>query len=97
MKDNNLKEEFPDISQREFAFIRSNSGFSQETFAKAIGVLSRSTICRWESEREMKPWQIKKLMEVVPEDLFNECRRRFAKREEAIRKYYEKRQQKGTS
>lgn len=97
MKEDNFEEGLPELSPKEFAFIRSNSGLSQKTFADAIGVLSRSTICRWESERQMKPWQIKKLIDVVPEDLFNECRRRFAKQEEEIRKYYEKRQQKGTS
>jgi DNA-binding transcriptional regulator YiaG len=74
--------EIPDLSPEEFTFIRRNSGVTMKMFARYVGKLSRSSICAWEHQKKMKPYQVKLLMEALPEDLFKACRKLFAKEKE---------------
>jgi DNA-binding transcriptional regulator YiaG len=78
--------EIPDLSPEEFTFIRRNSGVTMKMLARYVGKLSRSSICAWEHQTRMKPYQVKWLMEALPEDLFKACRKLFAKEKEGKKK-----------
>jgi DNA-binding transcriptional regulator YiaG len=69
--------EIPDMSPEEFKFIRVNAGVTMLELAKFLGKRSRSCIWGWERQKRIKPYQIKILMQYIPEDLFNACRRQF--------------------
>jgi transcriptional regulator with XRE-family HTH domain len=55
------------------------AGLSMARLAQANGISSRSTISNWElyTEEEMKPYQVKMLMNAIPADVFQESRRRW--------------------
>jgi transcriptional regulator with XRE-family HTH domain len=64
----------PRLTGREFDFIRKNAGLTFQDIADFTGKLSRSTIYNWTLQRELKPFQVKYLMEMIPEDVFETCR-----------------------
>jgi DNA-binding transcriptional regulator YiaG len=76
--DEALYNEIWEITPREFRFIRQIAGFSMRELSKLIGNYCESTISRWEQQRCLMPYQIKLLWEVIPKDLWIECRKRYA-------------------
>jgi transcriptional regulator with XRE-family HTH domain len=89
----NNDNEFPRMTNKEYRFIRQMAGLSMAKLARINGIRSRSTISNWEIyQDEMKPFQIKMLLNATEADVFQECRRLWAEKLEREKSENEKRQ-----
>jgi len=75
---NEKNDEIPKLKSKEFKYIRENAGITQESFARHMGKSSKGTIWHWETQRLMKPYQVKGLIDMIGRDLFDACRKMWA-------------------